>query len=180
MLRKSQARPQHRDDDAKTCAPSRTHHAVGRWSPRGLPDLAHRRSRTCTCMPSLGCVPTATADQVSTRWFSKAPKPDPDRSRGAPCRRWTQRCSQAIRLELENPVVDHTIYLILNRSQARGRRAQTRQHTPPAPAAQPRSHAQAPAKDDPQRRHTGTGAHGAGASSLRARRAGQRRITSRQ
>ena len=48
-------------------APSRTHHAVGRWSPRGLPDLAHRRSRTCTCMPSLGCVPTATADPVRGR-----------------------------------------------------------------------------------------------------------------
>ena len=32
-------------------------------------------------MPSLRRVPTATAAQVSTRWFSKAPKPDPDRGR---------------------------------------------------------------------------------------------------
>jgi hypothetical protein len=67
----------------------------------------------------------------------------------------------------------------LLRSHARGRRAQTRQHTPPAPAEQPRSHAQAPAKDDPQRPHPGTGTHGPGASSLRARRAGQRRIPGR-
>jgi hypothetical protein len=54
---------------------------VERWSPRGLPDLAQLCSRTCTCMPSLRRVPTATAAQVSTRWFSKAPKPDPDRGR---------------------------------------------------------------------------------------------------
>ena len=67
----------------------------------------------------------------------------------------------------------------LPRSRARGRRAQTRQHTPPAPAEQPRSHAQAPAKDDLQRPHTVTGTHGPGASSLRARRAGQRRIPGR-
>ena len=67
----------------------------------------------------------------------------------------------------------------LPRSRARGRRAQTRQHTPQAPAEQPRSHAQAPAKDDLQRPHTVTGTHGPGASSLRARRAGQRRIPGR-
>ena len=67
----------------------------------------------------------------------------------------------------------------LPRSHARGRRAQTRQHTPQAPAEQPRSHAQAPAKDDLQRPHTGTGTHGPEASSLRARRAGQRRIPGR-
>ena len=104
------AAPRRRCENAR--APSRTHHAVERWSPRGLPYLAQLTSRTCTCMPSLGRVHTATADQVSTRWFSKAPKPDPDRSRGAPCRRWTQRCSQATRLKLENQVdrvVSHRI-----------------------------------------------------------------------
>ena len=106
MLRKSRPQPSRSVETTMRSAraPSRTHHAVGRWSPRGLPDLVHLSSRTCTCMPLLRRVPTATAAQVSTRWFSVAPKPDPDRSRGAPCRRWTQRCSQAIRLRLENQV----------------------------------------------------------------------------
>ena len=68
----------------------------------------------------------------------------------------------------------------LPRSRARGRRAQTRQHTPQAPAEQPRSHAQAPAEDDPQRSHTGSGAHAPAASCPRARRAGQPSIASRK
>ena len=82
---------------------------------------------------------------------------------------------------VSNPTSDYMQRLrgALPRSRARGRRAQTRQHTPPAPAEQPRSHAQAPAKDDLQRPHTVTGTHGPGASSLRARRAGQRRIPGR-
>ena len=58
-------------------------------------------------------------------------------------------------------------------------RTDTPTHTHPAPAEQPHSHAQAPAKDDLQRPHTGTGTHCPGASSLRARRAGQRRIPGR-
>ena len=68
----------------------------------------------------------------------------------------------------------------LPRSRARGRRAQTRQHPPQAPAEQPRSHAQAPAEDDPQRSHTGSGAHAPAASCPRARRAGQPSIASRK
>ena len=52
----------------------------------------------------------------------------------------------------------------LSRSRARGRRAHTRQHAPPTPALQRRRHAQAPAEDDPQRSHTGSGAHAPAAS----------------
>ena len=68
----------------------------------------------------------------------------------------------------------------LSRSRARGRRAHTRQHAPPTPALQRRHHAQAPAEDDPQRSHTGSGAHAPAASCPRARRAGQPSIASRK
>ena len=96
---------------------------------------------------------------------------------------WVEDGSGAPRMKIPRLVPSNSFRQRLRgalpRSRARGRRAQTRQHTPPAPAEQPRSHAQAPAKDDLQRPHTVTGTHGPGASSLRARRAGQRRIPGR-